>query len=124
MEGEEEEKEAEEGEKEKREKEAERRMSYPGDPALEDESLQYRIQGSFQQHRYILNRAIKIITMDFTKPYRSVKPHRFFSSCCFPFLKKSGQEQKYFYICIFIYFYIKYPSVRLDEIHCILKFSS
>jgi hypothetical protein len=47
--GEEEEKEEEEKEKEEEGKE---RMSYPGDPMLEDESLQYRVQGTFSQHRY------------------------------------------------------------------------
>jgi hypothetical protein len=49
--------EEEEGEKEERKKgeeeeEGKERMSYPGDPMLEDESLQYRVQGTFSQHRY------------------------------------------------------------------------
>jgi hypothetical protein len=53
-EGEEEEKEEEEKERKKGEEEEEgkERMSYPGDPMLEDESLQYRVQGTFSQHRY------------------------------------------------------------------------
>ena len=35
-----------------KEEEPEDRMSYPGDQGLDDDSLQYRVQGSFQQHRY------------------------------------------------------------------------
>jgi len=48
------EKEGEEEEREEGEGEKEERMSYPGDPMLEDESLQYRVQGTFSQHRYAL----------------------------------------------------------------------
>jgi hypothetical protein len=51
-EGEEEEKEEKERKKGEEEEEGKERMSYPGDPMLEDESLQYRVQGSFSQHRY------------------------------------------------------------------------
>ena len=29
-----------------------RRMSYPGDHVMEEDPLQYRVQGSFSQHRY------------------------------------------------------------------------
>ena len=48
---EEEEKGEEEEEAEEREKVKER-MSYPGDQMLEDDALQYRVQGTFSQHRY------------------------------------------------------------------------
>jgi hypothetical protein len=52
-EGEEEEKEeGKERKKGEEEEEGKERMSYPGDPMLEDESLQYRVQGTFSQHRY------------------------------------------------------------------------
>jgi hypothetical protein len=51
-EGEEEEKEEGEERKKEEEEEGKERMSYPGDPMLEDESLQYRVQGTFSQHRY------------------------------------------------------------------------
>jgi signal transduction histidine kinase len=52
-EGEEEEEEEEEEEREEEEEEerVKRRMSYPGDQMLEDDSLQYRVQGTFSQHR-------------------------------------------------------------------------
>jgi hypothetical protein len=52
---EEEKEEKEEGKERKKgeeEEEGKERMSYPGDPMLEDESLQYRVQGTFSQHRY------------------------------------------------------------------------
>ncbi len=51
-EGEGEEEEKKEGEERKKGEEGKERMSYPGDPMLEDESLQYRVQGTFSQHRY------------------------------------------------------------------------
>jgi hypothetical protein len=50
---EEEKEEGEEGRKKgEEEEEGKERMSYPRDPMLEDESLQYRVQGTFSQHRY------------------------------------------------------------------------
>jgi hypothetical protein len=58
------EEEKEEGEEERKkgekEEEGKERMSYPGDPMLEDESLQYRVQGTFSQHRY--SKAIYTVT--------------------------------------------------------------
>jgi hypothetical protein len=63
-EGEEEEKEEKERKKGE-EEEGKERMSYPGDPMLEDESLQYRVQGTFSQHRYTSSYLLYTVTKAF-----------------------------------------------------------